>query len=70
MCILLKGVVWYTIVHDEWGEFHVVVGCIVHNLLIHELGADFIKDGMDTILRHLPSGNLEPQLEWLDKWCL
>ena len=32
-----------------------VVGCIVHDLISHELDADFTEDEVDTVLRHLPS---------------
>ena len=37
-------------------EFYDVVGCIVHDLISHELDADFTEDEVDTVLRHLPSG--------------
>ena len=37
-------------------EFYDVVGCIVHDLISHELDADFTKDEVDMVLRHLPSG--------------
>ena len=33
-----------------------MVGCIVQDLISHELDADFIEDEVDTVLRHLPSG--------------
>ena len=33
-----------------------MVGCTVHDLIIHELDADFTEDEVDTILRDLPSG--------------
>ena len=37
-------------------EFYDVVGCIVHDLISHELDEDFIEDEVDTVLRHLLSG--------------
>ena len=37
-------------------EFYDVVGCIVHDIHSHELDADFTKDEVDKVLRHLPSG--------------
>ena len=33
-----------------------MVGFIVHDLISHELDADFTEDEVDTVLRHLPSG--------------
>ena len=33
-----------------------MVACIVHDLISHELDADFTEDEVDTVLRHLPSG--------------
>ena len=41
-------------------EFYDVVGCIVHDLISHELDADFTEDEVDTVLRR-------PSLGWLDK---
>ena len=37
-------------------EFYNVVRCIVHDLISHELDADFTEDEVDTVLRYLPSG--------------
>ena len=37
-------------------EFYDVVGCIVHDLISHELDADFTEDEVDIVLRHLSSG--------------
>ena len=37
-------------------ESYDVVGCIVHDLISHELDADFTEDEVDTVLRHFPSG--------------
>ena len=37
-------------------EFYDVVGCIMHDLISHELDANFTEDEVDTVLRHLPSG--------------
>ena len=35
-------------------EFYNVDGCIMHDLISHELDADFIEDEVDTVLWHLP----------------
>ena len=37
-------------------EFYDVVGCIVHDLLSNELGANFTKYHLNMVLSHLPSG--------------
>ena len=37
-------------------EYYDVVGCIVHDIISHELDVDFTEDEVDTVLRHLPSG--------------
>ena len=34
-------------------EYYDVVGCIVHDILSHELDADFIEYEVDLNLRHL-----------------